>query len=153
MTTTTARPAPIPVPFLDLVECPPVAALSTLMPDGHPQTSVVWCDYDGTHVRVNTMRGFQKERNMRRHPQVTLLCYDPGRPLRYLEVCGVVDQMTEDGAGDHLDALASKYVGRSVRYFGQVIDASFAATEHPVLCRIRPTHVIARDWTTGGNER
>jgi hypothetical protein len=27
----------------DLVQCPPVAALTTVMPDGHPQTSVVWC--------------------------------------------------------------------------------------------------------------
>jgi Pyridoxamine 5'-phosphate oxidase len=53
------------------------------MPDGYPQTSVVWCDFDGEHVRVNTMRGFAKERNMRRDPRVTLLCYDPREPLRY----------------------------------------------------------------------
>jgi Pyridoxamine 5'-phosphate oxidase len=50
----------------DLVECPPVAAFTTIMPDGYPQTSVVWCDFDGECVRVNTMRGFAKERNMRR---------------------------------------------------------------------------------------
>jgi hypothetical protein len=42
----------IPASHLDLVECPPVAALTTVMPDGSPQTSVVWCDVDGTHVRV-----------------------------------------------------------------------------------------------------
>lgn len=135
----------IPDSHLDLVECPPVAALTTLMPDGSPQTSVVWCDYDGELVRVNTMRGFQKERNMRRDARVTLLCYDPRDDGRYLEVRGAVEEMTEEGAMDHLDTLASKYVGRPMRYFGECVPASLAETEVPVLCRIRPVHVIALD--------
>jgi PPOX class probable F420-dependent enzyme len=140
----------IPPSHRDLIECPPVAALTTLMPDGYPQTSVVWCDVDGDCVLVNTMRGFTKERNMRRDPRVTLLCYDPRRPLRYLEVRGTVIEMTEEGAGRHLDEIASKYVGRPVRYFGDVIPARFAETEIPVLCRIRPTHVAAFDSTGSG---
>jgi PPOX class probable F420-dependent enzyme len=143
----------IPASHRDLVECPPVAALTTVMPNGDPQTSVVWCDFDGSAVRVNTMRGFQKERNMRRNARVTLLCYDPRQPLRYLEVRGIVVDMTEDGAAEHLDTIAAKYMGRPVRYFGDVIPASFAETEIPVLCRITPTHVVARDWTSGGTAR
>lgn len=135
----------IPASHADLVECPAVAALTTLMPDGSPQTSAVWCDSDGEFVRVNTMRGFLKERNMRRDPRVTLLCYDPRRPYRYLEVRGRVVEMTEDGAMAHLDALASKYMGRPVRYFGECIPARFVETEIPVLCRIRPSHVVALD--------
>jgi PPOX class probable F420-dependent enzyme len=137
----------IPASHLDLVECPPVAALTTVMRDGYPQTSVVWCDFDGACVRVNTMRGFAKERNMRRDPRVTLLCYDPRQPLRYLEVRGTVVEMTELGAAEHLDALGSKYAGRPIRYFGDAIPAHFAATETPVLCRIRPDHVVALDAT------
>ena len=113
----------IPASHCDLAECPPVAALSTVTPDGYPQTSVVWCDFDGQCVRVNTMRGFAKERNMRRDRRVTLLCYDPRRPQRYLEVRGMVVEMTKAGAVGHLDALASKYVGRPVRFFGDVIPA------------------------------
>jgi PPOX class probable F420-dependent enzyme len=143
----------IPASHRDLVECPPVAALTTVMPDGSPQTSVVWCDFDGECVRVNTMRGFTKERNLRRNPRVTLLCYDPLQPLRYLEVRGMVVEMTEDGAGRHLDELASKYAGRPIRYFGDAIPARFAETEIPVLCRIRPTHVVALDATDGGAAR
>jgi PPOX class probable F420-dependent enzyme len=135
----------IPATHRDLAECPPVAALTTVAADGSPQTSVVWCDMDGDELRVNTMRGFAKERNMRRNPRVTLLCYDPRRPLRYLEVRGTVVEMTEDGAVRHLDQLASKYVGRPVRYFGDVIPMRFAETEIPVLCRIRPLHVVALD--------
>jgi hypothetical protein len=76
---------------------------------------------------------------------VTLLCYDPVQPLRYLEIRGTVEAMTEEGAGRHLDRLASKYAGRSVRYFGDVLPILFAESEVPVLCRIRPTHVVALD--------
>jgi PPOX class probable F420-dependent enzyme len=143
----------IPATHRDLVECPPVAALTTVTRDGYPQTSVVWCDFDGECVRVNTMRGFQKERNMRRDPLVTLLCYDPRRPLRYLEVRGTVVEMTEEGAARHLDGLASKYAGRPIRYFGDAIPARFAESEIPVLCRIRPTHVVALDATRGEGPR
>jgi PPOX class probable F420-dependent enzyme len=143
----------IPASHRDLAECPPVAALTTVMPDGYPQTSVVWCDLDGSLVRVNTMRGFQKERNMRRDRRVTLLCYDPGEPLRYLEIRGTVVEMTEDGAAAHLDTLASKYAGRPIRYFGDCIPARFAETEVPVLCRIRPDHVTALDATARSRPR
>jgi PPOX class probable F420-dependent enzyme len=140
-------PDQIPASHRDLVQCPPVAALTTVTPDGAPQTSVVWCDVDGDCVRVNTMRGFAKERNMRRNPRVTLLCYDPRQPNRYLEVRGTVIEMTRAGAAEHLDDLASRYAGRPVRYFGDAIPARFAHTEVPVLCRIRPTHVVALDAT------
>jgi PPOX class probable F420-dependent enzyme len=143
----------IPPAFRDLADGPPVAALTTLMPDGSPQTSVVWCDTEGDLVRVNTMRGFQKERNMRRDPRVTLLCYDPTEPLRYLEIRGLVESMTEAGAVEHLDALASRYAGRPIRYFGDAIPARFAETEAPVLCRIRPTTVVALDGRGRGGAR
>ena len=123
-----------------------MAALTTVMPDGCPQTSVVWCDFDGDVVLVNTMRGFQKERNMRRNPKVTLLCYDPRQQLRYLEIRGLVVEMTSNGAAIHLDALASKYLGRTVRYFGDVVPAELADVELPVLCRIRPVRVVASAW-------
>lgn len=145
--------AAIPTSHRDLVDGPPVAALTTVAADGYPQTSVVWCDFDGECVRVNTMRDFAKARNMRRNPRVTLLCYDPREPLRYLEVRGIVVEMTEAGAGRHLDELASRYAGRPVRYFGDVIPARFAATETPVLCRIRPAHVVALDATASGGVR
>jgi hypothetical protein len=36
----------IPTSDRDLIECPPVAALTTIMSDGHPRTSVAWCDFD-----------------------------------------------------------------------------------------------------------
>jgi len=136
--------ADIPAEFLDLVDGPPVAALSTLMPNGGPRTTAVWCDFDGAYVRVNTMRGFRKERNMRLNPRVTLLCFDPREPLRYVEVRGVVAEMTEAGAREHLDGLSLRYTGLTP-YFGGCVPAELAATETPVLCRIRPVHVVCLD--------
>lgn len=69
-------PTKLPHTHGDLLTTPRVVALTTVMPDGQPQTTVVWCNFDGTHVLVNTMRDFRKEKNMRRNPKVTLLCYD-----------------------------------------------------------------------------
>jgi hypothetical protein len=88
-----------------------------------------------------------EERSMRRDRRVTLLRYDERQPLRYLEVRGRVVEMTEEGDGAHLDALASRYAGRPIRCLGDGIPARFAETEIPVLRRIRPTHVVALDAT------
>ena len=134
----------IPEEFLDLLDCPRVAALTTIMPDGQPQTTVVWCDFDGTYIRVNTMRGFRKEKNMRANPKVTLLCFDPWEPLRSLEVRGRVMEMTEDGALDHLDSLSERYVGRKP-YFGTCVSVELKEHEIPVLCKILPIHVCTLD--------
>jgi PPOX class probable F420-dependent enzyme len=147
---TAGKSQEIPASHRDLVECPPVAALTTVTADGRPHTSVVWCDFDGECIRVNTMRGFVKDRNMRRNPRVTLLCFDPGEPLRYLEVRGRVIVIKESGAGEHLDGLASKYSGRPMRFFGGSVPARFAETEIPVIFRIRPIHVVAVDATRNG---
>jgi len=134
----------IPDDFFDLANFPRVAALTTLMPNGQPQTTPVWCDFDGTHIRINTMRGFRKEKNMRANPKVTLLCYDPRQPLRSLEVRGEVIEMTEDGAMEHLDNLTFNYIGRKP-YFGECVPAELREKETPILCKIRPTHITTLD--------
>jgi PPOX class probable F420-dependent enzyme len=140
----------IPASHRDLVDCPAVATLTTMSEDGYPHTTVVWCDFDGECLRINTMRGFVKDRNMRRHPRVTLLCFDPHQPLRYLEVRGRVIETTETGAREHLDRLASTYAGRPIRFFGDAVPERFADTETPVIFRIHPTHVVAVDATSTG---
>lgn len=92
----------IPASHRDLVDCPVVATLTTVAADGYPHTSVVWCDSDGVCIRINTMRGFVKDRNMRRDPRVTLLCFIPHNPLRYLEVRGRVIQIAELGERENI---------------------------------------------------
>jgi PPOX class probable F420-dependent enzyme len=101
----------LPEAYMDLFEKKAFAHLATVMPDGRPQVTPVWCDFDGTHVRVNSARGRQKDLNMRREPRVALSMQDPDNPYRYLEVRGRVVAVTEEGADEHIDSLAKKYMG------------------------------------------
>jgi len=101
----------IPEKYLDLFEKKAFANLATVMPDGSPQVTPVWVDYDGTHVIVNSARGRQKDKNMERNAAVSLSIMDPDNPYRYLEVRGRVAEITEEGADEHIDKMAKKYIG------------------------------------------
>ncbi len=101
----------IPPAFQDLLRKKSFAHLATLMPDGSPQVTPVWWDWDGRNVLINTARGRQKDRNLRRSPRVALSILDPENPYRYLELRGRVVEATEKGADAHIDALASRYLG------------------------------------------
>ena len=102
---------PIPESHRDILEKKSLAHLATLMPDGSPQVTPVWCDFDGTHVRINSAKGRRKDRNIRREPRVSLSLCDPDDPYRYLEVRGRVVDISEEGADAHIDQLAHKYLG------------------------------------------
>src|SRR5262245_37967627 len=101
----------IPSALADLFQKKAFANLATLMPDGSPQVTPVWVDYDGTHVLVNSARGRQKDKNLERNPAVALSILDPENPYRYLEVRGRVIEATEQGADAHIDKMAKKYLG------------------------------------------
>jgi PPOX class probable F420-dependent enzyme len=152
--------AAIPDSHRDLLERPLTAALTTLLPDGRPQTHPVWFTFTGRHVLVNTMRGFRKERNMRSDPRVTLLVVDPAPRVHWLEVRGTVE-LDDAWARPHLDVLARRYTG--VRhYFGGAVAAELAEREVPVIGRISPRRVVtdvdaaastARTTVDAGNGR
>src|SRR5512147_3194088 len=103
----------IPENFKDLFQQPAFANLATIMPDGSPQVTPVWCDFDGKYVIVNSAKGRMKDRNMRRYPRVALSIMDPKNPYRYLEVRGKVAEITEAGADEHIDRMAQKYLNMS----------------------------------------
>ncbi len=133
---------PIPESHLDLIDGPYIAALTTVMPDGYPHTTPVWCNRDGNAVLINTMQGFRKERNMRENPQVTLLAYDLKNPFRNIEIRGTVVEMTENGAVEHLDRLTQLYLGNpNARFFGDCVPVELQTSQHPVKVCILPTHV------------
>jgi PPOX class probable F420-dependent enzyme len=104
--------ASVPDDFKDLFQKKAFANLATVMPDGSPQVTPVWFDWDGSHIRINSAKGRVKDRNMRRTPRVALAILDPDNPYRHLAVRGRVVEMTEQGADDHIDALAKKYLGQ-----------------------------------------
>jgi PPOX class probable F420-dependent enzyme len=101
----------IPEKYADLFQKKAFANLATVMPDGTPQVTPVWVDFDGTHVIVNSARGRRKDKNMSQNSSVALSIMDPDNPYRYLEVRGRVAEITEEGADQHIDTMAKKYMG------------------------------------------
>jgi len=103
-------------------------------PDGAPQVTPVWIDYDGTSIRFNTAKGRVKVRNLARNPRVALSIQDPDNPYRYVQVRGRVVEATEQGADAHIDALAKKYLGQDRYPFRQ-------PGEVRIMYKVRPERV------------
>jgi PPOX class probable F420-dependent enzyme len=123
----------IPEKYVDLFSKKAFANLATVNPDGTPQVTPVWVDYDGTHVLVNSARGRRKDKNMETNPAVAISILDPDNPYRYLEVRGRVAEITEDGADEHIDKMAKKYLGQDKYPFRQ-------PGEVRVIFKIQPLH-------------
>ena len=108
----------LPQDLIDLMRQPSPCYLATVMPDGSPQMTQTWVDTDGEHVIINTVQGFQKERNVTRDPRVALNISDPTNPSRYFEVRGRVTGTTTEGGAEHIEALAHKYLGGPYPWYG-----------------------------------
>jgi PPOX class probable F420-dependent enzyme len=104
----------------DILSKETFAHLATLMPDGSPQVTPVWVDYEGDRIVVNTAEGRTKPRNMRDDPRVALSATDPDNPYEAVIVRGHVDEMTHEGADEHIDAMAKKYLGKDRYPFRQM---------------------------------
>lgn len=127
----------IPNSHLDLLTKPIHGILTTIMPDGQPQSSLVWCDFDGEYPCVNTTLERQKGKNLAANPKVNLLIVDPDDTGRYLEIRGQVELVT-DGALAHLDQITRQYT-QHPKYYGYVFSEERRARETRIICRIRPT--------------
>jgi PPOX class probable F420-dependent enzyme len=126
----------IPASHLDLFKKKAFANLGTLMPNGQPQVTPVWVDYDGSQVLINTAQGRQKDKNLQRDPRVALAIMDPDNPYRYLEVRGRVVERTLDGADQHIDAMAKKYLGQDRYPYRQ-------PGEVRVIYKVKPEHTTS----------
>ena len=124
----------IPEPFKDLFAKVAYANLATVMPDGSPQVTPVWFDYDGECLRINSAKGRIKDKNMRRNKRVAVSIQDPDNAYRYLAVRGNIEEITEQGADAHIDSLAKKYLGKDKYPFR-------APGEVRVIYKIRPEKI------------
>ena len=124
----------IPEQYLDLFQKRAYAHLATLMPDGSPQVTPVWVDLQDGAIIVNSARGRQKDRNMRRDARVAVEIQDPENPFRFLQVRGRVVKITEEGADVSIDRLAFKYLGQE-KYPNR------RPGEVRVIYQIEPEHV------------
>jgi PPOX class probable F420-dependent enzyme len=129
----------IPASHLDLLGAPHHGVLTTLMPDGQPQSSLVWLDFDGTCARVNTTLERQKGRNLAARPAVSLLVVDAEDTSRYIQVRGVAELLAEC-AVEHLDELTRRYT-RHPRYYGHVYPDEQRRRETRIIVRIHARRI------------
>lgn len=139
MSATVAAAVEIPASHADLLTRPVCGVLTTLGPDGAPESSLVWADYDGLFACVNTTLERRKGRNLMADPRVTLLLVDPANTGRYLQIRGEAELVTE-GAVEHLDALTKKYTKHPC-YYGHVYPAEQRGRETRIIVRIHARRV------------
>jgi PPOX class probable F420-dependent enzyme len=121
---------------LELARGQNFAALTTLLPGGHPQTQVMWVDADGQHLLINTEVHRQKFRNVERDPRVTVTIWDKEDPYCFVEVRGeVVEKVKGQEARGHIDELSQKYRGKPYQTRIQ---------SERVVLRIAPSRQIIR---------
>jgi PPOX class probable F420-dependent enzyme len=117
-----------------IIDGPNFASVATLMPDGSPQVSTIWIDRDGDDVLFNTAERRVKTDNVRRDPRVAISVFDLSDPYEQVVMRGTVVDMTHEGADDHIDFLAKKYVGADSYPWRD-------PGERRVIVRVRVDHV------------
>jgi PPOX class probable F420-dependent enzyme len=134
--------AKIPESHLDLLNQPVNGVLTTIMPDGQPQMSIVWADFDGEFVLINTTLERQKGKNMRNNPKVNLLLIDPKDGGRFLEIRGEVREYTRNGAIPHADKQTKAYSNnKDKRFYGDIYPEEQQQKETRVIFKIYPLRV------------
>jgi len=103
---------PLPDSVKALIEQRTFANLATLMPDGSPHVVQTWVDHEGDLVVINTFDGSQKHKNAKRDSRVALTITDPAEQFHIAVVRGRVKEITFDGAEEHIDRMAMKYLGQ-----------------------------------------
>jgi PPOX class probable F420-dependent enzyme len=117
-----------------ILEAPNFAAVATLMPDGSSHVSTIWIDVDGDDVVFNTSEGRVKTINIRRDPRVSISAFDQNDPYEQVVIRGTVVDLTHDGAKEHIDRLAKKYLGLDEYPW-------LESGEQRVIVRVRPDRI------------
>lgn len=132
----------VPDSHTDLLIDPVNGVLTTMMPDGQPQMSMVWLDYDPPYVLLNTTLERQKGINMQRNPKVNVLVIDSKNVSRFIEVRGLVHRITQDGAIQHADELTQAYTkGKKHHFYGDIHPTEMREKETRVIIKILPIKV------------
>jgi PPOX class probable F420-dependent enzyme len=134
-------PVTIPHSHVALLQGPIHGVLTTIMPDGTPQSSIIWVDYDNEYLLVNTTLERQKGINMQTCPKVAILVIDPVNLSRWMEVRGVVIQMTREGAEAHADKLTQRYCPGKQVFYGDIYPVEQQSKETRVVVKIQPLKV------------
>ena len=113
------------------------ASVGTVGPDGVPQVTPNWVDWDGERVVLNTAEGRVKPRNIRERPVISVCVVNHENPYQYVSITGPAE-ISEDGAEDHINELSHRYFGR---------DYNYRDGEKRLIVRVTPRRVFARGFS------
>ncbi|MDX3533672.1 PPOX class F420-dependent oxidoreductase [Streptomyces sp. MB09-01] len=128
-----------------LLDSPHPAVLSTINPDGSPQSSVIWVSRDGGDLLISTERGRRKERNILRDGRVGVTVFDLANPFLYAEIRGTAT-VTEDVGRAVAVRIAEEYLGPG----GGKEYRDAPAEDVRVVVRITPTKVLGNAARAAG---
>jgi len=94
----------------ELLEGKNFAMVATTKQDGSPHVTPVWVDHDGEHVVLNTAEGRAWPANARRSGKIAVNVPNLENPYEYVYIQGTLAEDTTDGADEHIDKLAKKYM-------------------------------------------
>jgi PPOX class probable F420-dependent enzyme len=113
-----------------LLSEPQLAHVAVIDADGAPHVTPVWVDTDGENILFNTAKGRAKYNSLVRNPVVAVSVVDKTNDYRTLWVKGAAE-LVEDGADEHIDRMAQKYLGQEKYPFRK-------PGEERVIVRISP---------------
>ncbi len=94
-----------------LLEGRHLAVITTIGPDGYPQSTPVWYMPDGDSVGIIADPDSVKVRNIRRNPRISITIASEGRPYRYILFKGDAELHT-GGVDGYPGRMAERYLGR-----------------------------------------
>jgi PPOX class probable F420-dependent enzyme len=118
----------------ELLKAKNFCVVSTIRPDGSVHAAPVWVDVRDGRALVNTAEGRSWPENLKRDPRVTLTVQNMENPYEYLSIRGRVIEQTHDGADQHIDSLAMKYLGQESYPYRQ-------SGEQRVILSVEPDYV------------
>src|SRR6201992_1041385 len=105
-------------PVQELLQQPNYAVVSTLNEDGSIHSTIAWVSAEDGKVAVNSAKGRKCPPTLERDPRVNILVYEAGNPYNFVEIRGRAEGTTE-GADEHINALAKKYINQDEYPFRQ----------------------------------
>ena len=121
----------------EILEQPNFAHVATVRPDGTPHVTPVWVDVDDGHVVLNSAEGRVWPELAKRDPRVTITVQNHENPYEYVTIRGRVDDVIHEGADEHIDSMAQKYLGEEKYPYRQ-------PGEERVMFRVRPEKVAVQ---------
>lgn len=118
----------------ELLKAKNFCVVSTIRADGSVHAAPVWVDVQDGRPALNTAEGRAWPDNLQRDPRITLTVQNMENPYEYVLIRGRVSERTSDGADEHIDALAMKYLGQESYPYRQ-------PGEQRVILRVEPDYV------------